>query len=65
MMSKSPTRQPDPLQSERFKEAARSLGADENEAAFKAKLAVIARHKPKPEVKSTTKGTDDGKKHGV
>ena len=34
-------------QSARFIETARALGADEDEAAFKAKLAVIARHKPK------------------
>ena len=34
-------------QSARFIEAARKLGAEENEAAFKAKLAVIARQKPK------------------
>ncbi len=36
-------------QRERFIETARALGADEDEAAFKAKLAVIARQKPKPE----------------
>jgi hypothetical protein len=36
-------------QSERFKQAAHDLGCDEDEAAFKAKLAVIARQKPKPE----------------
>jgi hypothetical protein len=34
-------------QSERFVEIARALGADEDEAGFKAKLAVIARQKPK------------------
>lgn len=34
-------------QTDRFIETARQLGADENEAAFKAKLAVIARQKPK------------------
>jgi hypothetical protein len=31
-------------QIERFEETARKLGADENEAAFKDKLSVIARH---------------------
>ena len=31
----------------RFIETARALGTDEDEAAFKAKLAVIARQKPK------------------
>lgn len=36
-------------QSERFIEAARELGCDEDEATFKAKLAVIARQKPKHE----------------
>ena len=34
----------------RFIEAARELGADEDEATFKAKLAVIGRQKPKGEV---------------
>ena len=33
----------------RFIEAARELGADEDEDAFKAKLAVIAQQKPKDE----------------
>ena len=36
-------------QRDRFIEAARELGADEDEAAFKAKLATIARQKPKDE----------------
>jgi hypothetical protein len=34
-------------QSERFVEMARELGCDEDETAFKEKLAQIARHKPK------------------
>ena len=34
-------------QGSRFIEAARAIGADEDESAFKAKLAVIARQKPK------------------
>lgn len=34
-------------QRDRFMETARAIGADEDEAAFKAKLAVIARQKPK------------------
>jgi hypothetical protein len=34
-------------QIERFRETARAVGVDEEEAAFKAKLAVIARQKPK------------------
>ena len=33
-------------QAERFRRVARELGADEDEAAFKAKLTQIARHKP-------------------
>jgi hypothetical protein len=37
-------------QRDRFIEAARQLGADEDEATFKAKLAVIARQKPKADV---------------
>ena len=36
-------------QRDRFIETARQLGSDEDEAAFKAKLAVIARQKPKEE----------------
>lgn len=36
-------------QSARFIETARQLGADEDEVTFKAKLAVIARQKPKDE----------------
>ena len=36
-------------QRERFIDTARALGADEDEAAFKVKLAVIARQKPKDE----------------
>ena len=34
-------------QAQRFTEAARAAGADEDEAAFRAKLGVIARQKPK------------------
>ena len=39
----------------RFIEAARELGADEDEATFKAKLGVIARQKVKDEVAPDTK----------
>ncbi len=39
-----------PSQATSFTEAARQLDADEDEAAFKAKLAHIARQKPKGEV---------------
>ncbi len=35
-------------QIDRFKEAARALGCDEDEAAFDAKLAEVAKHKPTP-----------------
>ncbi len=38
-------------QSDRFKDTARALGCDEDEAAFKAKLPHIARQKPKDEPK--------------
>ncbi len=40
-------------QRDRFIETARALGSDEDEAAFKAKLAVIARQKPKEEKNKT------------
>ena len=33
-------------QSDRFKGAARDIGADESEATFREKLAIVARHKP-------------------
>ena len=39
-------------QRDHFIETARALSADEDEAAFKAKLAVIARQKPKVDPKS-------------
>ena len=38
-------------QLDRFKETARALGCDEDEAAFDEKLKVIARHQPKDEPK--------------
>lgn len=40
-----------PDQSRRFIETARALGCDEDEAAFREKLRVIARQKPKPATK--------------
>lgn len=46
----------DEAQRSRFMETARALGADEDEAAFKAKLAVIARQKPKDEPPAPEKG---------
>ena len=42
---------PAKTQIERFREAARAIGANEDEAAFRAKLAVIARHAPKAKEK--------------
>jgi len=56
------TRKPDPSQDEpsqrqRFIDAARTLGANEDEAAFKEKLRVIARQKPKDEPRKPK--TDD------
>ncbi len=46
MARSSPKPSKDDVQKERFIEAACQLGADEDEAAFKAKLAQIARQKP-------------------
>jgi hypothetical protein len=47
-MKKSPSfGQQEKSQRDRFIETARAIGVDEDEAAFKAKLAVIARQKPK------------------
>jgi hypothetical protein len=46
---KSPTNAHQSTQAERFARVARELGADDNEGAFKAKLGVIARQKPKAE----------------
>jgi hypothetical protein len=43
---------PSTPQIDRFKEAARQLGCDEDEAAFDEKLRQIARQKPKPVSKS-------------
>lgn len=40
----------DQSQGERFAAMARKLGADEREAAFREKLAVIARQQPKDDV---------------
>jgi hypothetical protein len=42
-------------QSDRFRDMAKQLECDEDEAAFKAKLAVIARQKPKGEPKNPQK----------
>ena len=50
MMKSSRANRPPKSQSERFVDAARHLGADEDEAAFKAKLAQVARQKPKGDV---------------
>lgn len=49
-------------QRERFIEAARAAGTDEDESAFKAKLAVIARQKPKGDDQKGPKAK--GKHHG-
>jgi hypothetical protein len=46
-------------QRDRFIETARAIGCDEDEAAFKAKLAVIARQKPKGELKATKVNSDE------
>lgn len=57
-MSKRVTEAAARTQAERFVEAARRLGADEDEATFKAKLGVIARQKPKNEVPESPEETD-------
>lgn len=49
-MTKPSRGSPDASQRDRFIETARTLGCDEEEAAFKAKLAVIARQRPAPKV---------------
>ena len=54
----------DGSQRARFIEAARALGADEDEAAFRAKLAVIARQRPAPELPSRPKPARKPKKSG-
>ena len=53
---------PDETQRTGFIEAARELGADEDEATFKAKLGVIARQKVKDVPESSADGT--GKTEG-
>jgi hypothetical protein len=53
----------DTSQRDRFIETARQLGADEGEAAFKAKLATIAKQKPKDE--PTQEKLANAKKHDV
>lgn len=52
-------------QRERFIDAARKAECDEDEAAFRAKLAVIARQKPKDETEKTAQEVRDAKKHDV
>lgn len=51
-MAKAST-EPKPSQVERFRETARELGCGEDEAAFRDKLRVIARQKPKGEPASS------------
>ncbi len=46
-------------QRDRFVEAARAIGADEDEAAFREKLAVIARQKPKDVPKKPPEAEED------
>jgi hypothetical protein len=55
-------KQPDDTrpQRERFIEAARELGADDDEATFKAKLAAIARQKPKDKPEAPETDQNDG-----
>lgn len=58
MDRKTKTRVSASEQRDRFIETGRQLGADEDEAAFKAKLATIAKQKPKDEP-SSKKGKED------
>lgn len=53
------SRNVDPTQSERFKEAASELGADESEERFNAALGKVARHKPKADETSKEEEQDD------
>jgi hypothetical protein len=53
MPARKPRRADSKPQSERFIETARALGCDEDEVAFKAKLAVIARYKSKEDRRTT------------
>jgi len=57
-MSRKQHSDADAPQRQRFTEAACQLGADEDEAAFKAKLAQIARQKPKGDVPEPPKDSD-------
>jgi hypothetical protein len=53
-------------QRERFIQAARELGADEDEATFKTKLAAIGKRKPKPleGAEDHVPSADDDSDHG-
>jgi hypothetical protein len=42
-------------QTERFKQAARELGCDEDEARFEANLKKVAQHKPPPDPRAVNK----------
>lgn len=46
-------------QVDRFKESARKLGCDEDEARFDEKLGKLVKHKPKPASKAETEKTPD------
>lgn len=59
--SSEPLKASDKSQRARFLEAARELGTDEDEAAFKAKLAVIAKQKPKGVDHAAVSPEDDPK----
>jgi hypothetical protein len=58
-LRRMPARKPRPPeekpQIERFREMARELGCDEDEDAFKAKLAQVMRHQPKVEPRKKPK----------
>ncbi|VTZ25761.1 hypothetical protein MPC4_90100 [Methylocella tundrae] len=52
-----------PNQKERFTEAARELGCDENESHFEEKLKQVARHKPPPDAAAPTRPASIGRKN--
>jgi hypothetical protein len=55
MPARKPRDQTTKPQIERFREMAQELGCDEDEEAFKAKLAQVMRHRPKVEPRKTPK----------
>lgn len=63
-MAVRPKQKAGKTQSERFIEAARALGCDEDEAAFDEKLKRIAQAKPKPKDQAGSGGLSEGAPRG-